>query len=532
MKKSARIFTIVCLLILTSSAFAQTTKTLILRPGPQDGTDADIRTDMPRTPNGNSPDFIANAWTAQGNYFVQRSLLKFDLSQIPVEATVLNATLFLYTNLTTGHHQLDSGANAAILLRATQPWTEDQVYWDNQPAASDPDPVYLPQSTSHTQNYEVNVTSHVSAMVANPTNNYGWLFKLQVEEKYRCMVFASSDHPVAEWRPKLVIQYTDCQVPVAGFSYFVNSPDVKFTDTSSNATSWNWTFGDETSSTQQNPLHRYAFPGRYPVCLVVSNSCGNASVCDTVEVPCVPPEVSFAYSNDHTLVSFMDTSYSFNPDSRLWDFGDGTTSTLHNPVHDFVESGIYNVCYTATDTCGTDVQCDRVMVSSLLIPAFSASQTEIDGLTVSFNDCSVGAKAWQWDFGDGTSSVDQNPVHTYKQYGVYKVCLYVHNNIISLTGCDTIIIIRGKNSSNISSIIFYPNPSPGTGKVSFAIFEDSPLVSITIFDFEGRKIWTGSYTNVGSNMPVEMDVRGLGKGTYLVSGSFNNYKKITKLEIF
>ncbi|NQV01691.1 MAG: DNRLRE domain-containing protein, partial [Bacteroidia bacterium] len=163
---------------------------ITLQPGPLNGIDADIRTDMAFTPNGSSIDFIANAWTAQGLYFVQRSLIRFDLSQIPANSTVINATLFFYTNLNSGHYQLDSGANASYLLRVLEPWLEQQVNWENQPAASLENPIILPQSISNTQSYELDVTSHLQDMASDPCANFGWLFKLQVEEKYRCMVFA------------------------------------------------------------------------------------------------------------------------------------------------------------------------------------------------------------------------------------------------------------------------------------------------------------------------------------------------------
>ena len=218
------------------SSFSQTAnKTVILCPGPANGMDAVIRTDIPDLPAGTSADFIANAWTAQGNFFIERSLLKFDLTGIPVQSNILQATLYLYTNLNTGNYQLDSGANAASLLRVRAPWVASQVTWNTQPAWSSNDSVPLAQSVSHTESYMVDVTAHVSDMVANPGGNQGWLIKLRTEERYRCMVFASSNNQNEAWRPKLVIQYTNCTGPSANFSYAVNARNVQFTDLSSPA---------------------------------------------------------------------------------------------------------------------------------------------------------------------------------------------------------------------------------------------------------------------------------------------------------
>jgi hypothetical protein len=192
--------------------------TLTLQPGPLDGKDATIRSEFPNL-NMNNHDFIANAWTANGDSFVMRSFIDFDLSQLPPNATIISAHLSLYGNPQSGHPQLHSslsGPNTSELHRITSLWGETSVTWNSQPTTDSTNKVILPQATSTTQNYlNIDVTSHIQMKVSNPTSHYGFMLKLATEYKYRCMVFASSDHTNPYLRPRLVILYDTITPPPA-----------------------------------------------------------------------------------------------------------------------------------------------------------------------------------------------------------------------------------------------------------------------------------------------------------------------------
>jgi len=529
--KSLNIFSLAIIFqVFSIVTFSQKTNyTLVLQPGPSQGMDADIRTDLPDTPNGSSFDFIANAWTAEGNCFNQRSLIKFDFSDIPADAEIINATLFLYTNLNTGHYQLDSGANASYLLRVIETWDENTVDWANQPQVTFNDPVILEQSISHTQSYELDVTNHVRDMVRYPKNNFGWSFRLQTEEKYRCLVFASSDNPMSLWRPKLIIQYLDCSPPLAGFSYSDSLLNVRFTDLSNNADTWLWDFGDTTSSSEQNPIHTYAFPGNYRVCLDISDSCGVSSFCDTVIVSCSLPHAGFTYTIDAATVSFTDTSLSLLPFSRHWDFDDGTYSAEQNPTHKFVRGRVYNVCLSITNACGESIDCDSVGVFEPLMPDYSATQNETENLKVAFTDKTAGATWWNWTFGDGNTSSERNPVHLYREYGSYEVCLTAGDSFTQGKECNNLAIKMTSVHPNRNNIIIFPNPFYSyNSKANFLVFEDIDLLEVTISDITGRIVSTRTFWDIRKNEPVELDLSGLEKGTFFIKCTFGNDKRIVK----
>ena len=119
-----------------------------------------------------------------------------------------------------------------------------------------------------------------------------------------------------------------------------------------------------------------------------------------------------------------------------WDFGDGATSTEQNPVHAYEDPGVYTVTLAVTSTSGSDVrvQPNCVAVQKAATPEadfVAATRRPVSGTAVQFSDISVpgssGITSWLWDFGDGSWSADQHPLHVYKASAIYDVYLTVTN---------------------------------------------------------------------------------------------------------
>lgn len=131
--------------------------------------------------------------------------------------------------------------------------------------------------------------------------------------------------------------------------------------------------------------------------------------------------------------SFTDASTG-SPTVWLWNFGDGGTSTSQNPTHTYTTAGTYTVSLTATNANGTDVETKSGYIkatSSIPVAGFDMTTTRVGTIphTVQFEDTSAGAepKTYLWDFGDGTTSTDKNPMHTYEQPGTFNVTLTITN---------------------------------------------------------------------------------------------------------
>lgn len=162
-----------------------------------------------------------------------RSLLCFtELSNIPSNAVIVSATLRLY-GVTSDRNTSYPGApasyyeNTVVVQQITSPWNENTVTWNTQPSTTTANQFIIPQSTSeYNWNYS-NSSPELVAMVQNMVsgNNYGFMLRLQTEQHYRNMVFASSDHPDASLHPELEVTYRVCN---AHFSYCVaNTGDKK-----------------------------------------------------------------------------------------------------------------------------------------------------------------------------------------------------------------------------------------------------------------------------------------------------------------
>jgi len=154
--------------------------------------------------------------------------------------------------------------------------------------------------------------------------------------------------------------------PVAAFSGTPLSGSaplsVTFTDQSLNSpSSWNWDFGDGGTSTLRNPMHVYS-PGTYTVSLTVQNGFGSDIEVKTNYIsvgPGVPPVTDFTGTPRVGLpplqVTFTDISQN-TPDTWSWNFGDGGTSSVQNPTHQFQNPGFYTISLTATNAYGSDAE--------------------------------------------------------------------------------------------------------------------------------------------------------------------------------
>jgi PKD repeat protein len=232
-------------------------------------------------------------------------------------------------------------------------------------------------------------------------------------------------------------------IPVASFLSTVTSGTapltIQFVDSSINSpTSWIWSFGDGNTSTLENPSHTYTTAGTYTVTLIATNTAGSttASTAGYITVGYAVPVAGFTSNVTNgtapLYVQFTDASMN-SPISWSWKFGDGGTSTSQYPVHEYTEAGTYTVSLTAKNTAGSNITktTGYITVTSLVSPQPSFTMDVQSGqipLTVHFTDTSSDTPtSWIWSFGDGASSTEENPVHTYTTTGSFIVTLTAAN---------------------------------------------------------------------------------------------------------
>ncbi len=262
--------------------------------------------------------------------------------------------------------------------------------------------------------------------------------------------------------------------------------EVYFYDSTDIGNIYNWSFGDGGTSNLQNPIYEYGDTGVFTVSLtVINNGCMDSLVMINL-ITIFPPEALFdATFNCVDPYTVVFTDQSLAPDLWVWDFGDGDSSFIQNPVHTYLTTGSYTVKLYVEDTVGNCFD-DHNLNITITDPVadFTVDKTfGCNPLTVIFNSAiSVDASTYAWDFGDGSSSNAANPSHTYTATGIYDVSLI----ITDVHGCsDTatqlqLITVYGA-TANFSA-------TPLTGctplTVNFTDFSSSYLGNITAW------VWT------------------------------------------
>jgi PKD repeat protein len=243
-----------------------------------------------------------------------------------------------------------------------------------------------------------------------------------------------------------------------------------------------WDFGDGNSSSDLNPAHTFTTSGTYTVALSLYLSSAipkTAARTIVVRDPAVLPVPDFTANVTAGLapltVQFTDSS-SGTITHRLWDFGDGTTSTATNPSHTYTSPGVYTVTLKTTNSFGYRTKTRTDYISAEAVPAASIGvDTDINysSHTFSFTDHSSGSPtSWLWDFGDGTTSSSRNPTHTFSSVRSYWVTLTVTNTHGSnTTGKDITIVPAGypvasftyaMSSSSLPITVRFTDHSSGT----------------------------------------------------------------------
>ncbi len=272
---------------------------------------------------------------------------------------------------------------------------------------------------------------------------------------YRAVLYTMVDGQNFQSNPYDVMIYESDFVPVPEFEA---SPvtgtaplTVIFRDTSQHLpTNWHWTFGDGATGTGQTVVHTYTEPGSYSVTLAIQNPAGRFTKTFLNHITVTTPPAAL-FSVDRTsgelplTVQFTDESTG-GITSWHWDFGDGSTSALQHPSHTYTKKGEYTVTLKVENRYGTATTEKNNLITLDKNPVvdFGADQQRGGApLTVRFTDLSGGSpNQWRWDFGDGRSSIQQNPTHTYTHPGTFRVQLTASGTNVagSLTRTGYIVV--------------------------------------------------------------------------------------------
>lgn len=289
------------------------------------------------------------------------------------------------------------------------------------------------------------------------------------------------------------------QAPVAAFTSNVTQGCapvvVAFQDQSTGDPKfWAWDLGNGQLSNLQNPTAVYSTPGTYTITLVVRNANGTNGITKTNYITVYPsPLVNFSADK---LIACVPAEIQFQDQSTdtsdgtvnkwAWDFGDGTTSTLQNPVKSYSTTGFYTISLTITSTTGCAAATSRfryIRVVSGIDADFTANADSICrapfGVTFKNETSGPGVLSYAWDFGNTGTSTLTNPSTSYAATGTYNVKLIATSEYgcsdtltkpVSITGANT--NFNAPDSACLDKQVTFTNASAPTAISAFWDFGD------------------------------------------------------------
>lgn len=524
---------------------------LSMQPNAANGMDMTIHS-IPAQQSMNVTDLNAMAWTFSGTPGVMRGLIRFDLSSIPVNAIVVNASLYLYNNPTsgngnpTGQHSSLSGSNAAWLQRVTSPWSESTVVWSNQPTSTTANQVVIPQSTSVHQNYVLDVSTHVQDMVTSPAANFGFMLRLQTESYYRLLLFASSDCADSTKWPKIVVEYVvpvTASITASGATTFCSPGSVTLNANTGSGFIYQWRLNELNISGATTSSYSAAASGNYDC--VVSNTCGSAAsnviTVTANSVPSTPASITgqaggvCGATGTYSVAAVpFATTYNWTvPAGATIASGQGTTSINVSFISTFISGNIF---VNASNSCGTSGASNRTVTGIPAQPGPISGPTSVcqNQNNVIYSIAPVpGATSYTWtkppgavfNSGQGTTSVN---IRFGKKSGTVTVKANRScgsSAVRSLSVAMPCRIEAYDISETELDVNIFPNPSPND--FTFVInSSENNSCSINIFDLTGRVVEV--HQDISADKEFKCGAR-LTDGIYYAEIISGYCKKVLKL---
>jgi len=274
---------------------------------------------------------------------------------------------------------------------------------------------------------------------------------------------------------------------------------------------WQWDFGDSQTSTLQNPTHFYASAGAYQVTLIATSDSGCTDTAIQTFYVHPVPQANFTAGNTcrYTAALFTDNSTLTSGTMNWnWDFGDGQTSTLQNPSNLYAADGNFTVTLIVTSDSGcTDTTQQTITIYPSPAADFQTSNVCTNEMA-NFNDLTSitgGAiLSWQWNFGDASTSAQQNPSHIYTSYGTYTVELIVtsDNNCV-----DTAI----------KTIVTHPLPQVSFSVPDVCVYNSAIFDNNTGIDIGAIATWGWDFGDGNTSILMSPAHLYLNAGTYTVT---------------
>ncbi|MGB4843337.1 MAG: PKD domain-containing protein [Ferruginibacter sp.] len=453
-----------------------------------------------------------HVYTLPGTYAAVHTIIRYNNNNVPectqsfTRTVVVQTVCNLQANFTWSNTTV-SPLTVAFHNTSTPSHTTDSVRWTFGDGSS----------VSGVQG---------DSAVANPVHTYANAGTYNVCIRVKKNNNTTSASCVREYCQTIVVPQP-CNL-VVNFSWTVSQNNPlrigfhNFSVPLSNTDSIKWTFGDGTSSAAVNPVHIYNTPGTYTVCLRVKKNGNTGSttpcvreICKTIVVPQLcNVQAAFTWrldSANHRKVYFTNhTNAPTAASTATWTFGDGSSATTWNAVHEYAQPGIYRVCLrvVSAPNCVAEI-CDTVIIPNPSpacnqLSKFRFEKFGNDNQKYKFvPDYLNNSLQYTWTFGDGTGSHDPVAIHRYAQPGVYTACLTVWRgpNCASTT-CREVVVRPQINCDSVQVTYTYQRNPQVPNKIHFYASGSVPILDQTWIITKLPVSTTNSQVILHQNNPV------------------------------
>ncbi len=284
-----------------------------------------------------------------------------------------------------------------------------------------------------------------SDTIQNPLHTYvngNYSVSLEVSTPTGCQSIITNQIQIVKDIPSS--NFSTTNVCYGDTTIFTSNPNLEYS----------WDFGDGSYSLDQNPKHIYNLDGTYQVKLITTNigGCSDTTIksIDVFEQP-IPTFTSNNSCEGNPIRFNGQSSTAIN--SWYWNFGDGVYTYAVSPTHTYDSVGTYYPTLTVSSTNG----CSNSITNSVIIyekPIVDFSSTNncfgYPTLLINNSSTTIGTiTQYQWDFGDGSGSNDENPTHVYLSGGLKNISLSVTTD----SGC-----VSNKIKNNSLEVYNLPDP--------------------------------------------------------------------------
>jgi PKD repeat protein len=345
----------------------------------------------------------------------------------------------------------------------------------------------------------------------------------------------------------------------ATFTTSVSSRTVTFTKTFAQTATYFWSFGDGNTASTANPTHTYTADGTYNVTLVANNTCGVDSTTQSIVVStkdfqataitgvttgCTISNlgvIRLAIKNLRSVAAQnINASYQINggtiQNGTLANLNASATATLNFTQRaDLSADGIYVIKAWVSDAEDLDRSNDTITVTIVNQAKPDASFASVAGTNgaFTFNNTTKSdvTATYAWNFGDGATSTNENPSHSYTQSGTYTVTMIATNacGVDTATETNTVVVSGVALQANEKYVRAYPNPNNGTFAIDLRLTK-SDNITINVFNANGQLVHTQALGLI-SQENVNLDLSTLTPGVYNVSIHGTNTQIVKRVNI-